>query len=131
MERYDVAIVGARVAGSTLAALLGRLGVCVLLLDQVTFPSDTLSTHLLRRQLRCLGGGRCVAGHPGDRRGADGSSGTGCRAATSACESVGWRARRPFCLRRIRLDAVLFENAARTAGVVALEERMRLSSRGR
>ena len=47
MEKYDVAIVGARVAGSTLAALLGRLGARVLLLDRSSFPSDTLSTHLV------------------------------------------------------------------------------------
>src|SRR3954449_7877196 len=47
MEQYDVAIVGGRVGGSTLAALLGRLGVRVLLLDRASFPSDTLSTHLL------------------------------------------------------------------------------------
>jgi 2-polyprenyl-6-methoxyphenol hydroxylase-like FAD-dependent oxidoreductase len=46
-ERYDVVIVGARVAGATLAALLGRLGLRVLLLDQARFPSDTLSTHVI------------------------------------------------------------------------------------
>jgi 2-polyprenyl-6-methoxyphenol hydroxylase-like FAD-dependent oxidoreductase len=41
----DVIIVGARCAGSTLALELGRAGMDVLLLDQGTFPSDTLSTH--------------------------------------------------------------------------------------
>lgn len=46
-ERYDVIVVGARVAGSTLAALLGRKGVRVLVLDQARFPSDTLSTHVI------------------------------------------------------------------------------------
>lgn len=45
---YDVIIVGARVAGSVLAALLGQQGHRVLLLDKARFPSDTLSTHFFR-----------------------------------------------------------------------------------
>jgi flavin-dependent dehydrogenase len=47
-DRYDVIVVGARVAGSTLAALLGDSGVSVLLLDRVRFPSTTPSTHFFR-----------------------------------------------------------------------------------
>jgi 2-polyprenyl-6-methoxyphenol hydroxylase-like FAD-dependent oxidoreductase len=125
MERYDVAIVGARVAGSTLAALLGRLGVRVLLLDQATFPSDTLSTHLL------FGDSFAVweeAGAWPDIL----------AIGAVPMEWIEWHRLPPssnlrvriksvdghdaaLCLRRIRLDAVLFENAARTAGVVALE----------
>lgn len=42
---YDVIIVGARVAGSSLALLLGGRGHRVLLVDRDRFPSDTLSTH--------------------------------------------------------------------------------------
>src|SRR5574338_1494068 len=45
---YDVIIVGARVAGSVLAALLGQQGHRVLLLEKAHFPSDTLSTHFFR-----------------------------------------------------------------------------------
>jgi 2-polyprenyl-6-methoxyphenol hydroxylase-like FAD-dependent oxidoreductase len=45
---YDIIIVGARVAGSVLAALLGQQGHQVLLLDKTQFPSDTLSTHFFR-----------------------------------------------------------------------------------
>src|SRR5215217_5362876 len=45
---YDAIIVGARVAGSSLAILLGRQGKHVLLVDRDSFPSDTLSTHLLQ-----------------------------------------------------------------------------------
>jgi 2-polyprenyl-6-methoxyphenol hydroxylase-like FAD-dependent oxidoreductase len=45
---YDVVIVGARVAGSILATLLGEGGHRVLLLDRSSFPSDTLSTHFFR-----------------------------------------------------------------------------------
>ena len=45
---YDVAIVGARVAGSITAALLGDAGLRVLLVDATRFPSDTISTHFFR-----------------------------------------------------------------------------------
>ncbi|RWZ58853.1 FAD-dependent monooxygenase [Halobacillus fulvus] len=45
MESFDVIIVGARVAGSSLAVLLGKQGKKVLLIDKASFPSDTLSTH--------------------------------------------------------------------------------------
>lgn len=44
-KQYDVIIVGARVAGSTLAYEMAKAGYEVLLLDKSTFPSDTLSTH--------------------------------------------------------------------------------------
>lgn len=44
---YDVLIVGARVAGASLALLLGERGYRVLLVDRDHFPSDTLSTHFL------------------------------------------------------------------------------------
>ncbi len=44
---YDVIIVGARVAGSAAAILLARQGRKVALLDRATFPSDTLSTHIV------------------------------------------------------------------------------------
>ena len=45
---YDVIIVGGRVAGSVLTALLGQQGHRVLLLEKAYFPSDTLSTHFFR-----------------------------------------------------------------------------------
>jgi flavin-dependent dehydrogenase len=44
---YDAIIVGARCAGSPTAMLLARMGYRVLLLDRATFPSDTLSTHVV------------------------------------------------------------------------------------
>lgn len=46
-EAYDAIVVGARVAGAATALGLARRGWRVLLLDAATFPSDTLSTHLL------------------------------------------------------------------------------------
>ncbi len=44
---YDAIVVGARCAGSPTAMLLSRKGYRVLLVDKATFPSDTLSTHIL------------------------------------------------------------------------------------
>jgi flavin-dependent dehydrogenase len=48
-SRYDVVVVGGRVAGSATAMLLARLGHDVLVLDQASFPSDTISTHSIAR----------------------------------------------------------------------------------
>jgi flavin-dependent dehydrogenase len=44
---YDAVIVGARCAGSPTAMLLARCGFKVLLVDKATFPSDTISTHIV------------------------------------------------------------------------------------
>jgi flavin-dependent dehydrogenase len=44
---YDAIVVGARCAGSPTAMLLARKGYRVLLVDRATFPSDTISTHLI------------------------------------------------------------------------------------
>jgi flavin-dependent dehydrogenase len=46
-SNYDVIVVGARCAGSPTAMLLARKGYRVLVVDRATFPSDTLSTHLV------------------------------------------------------------------------------------
>jgi 2-polyprenyl-6-methoxyphenol hydroxylase-like FAD-dependent oxidoreductase len=46
-HQYDVIVVGARCAGSPTAMLLARKGYEVLAVDQATFPSDTVSTHLI------------------------------------------------------------------------------------
>jgi flavin-dependent dehydrogenase len=44
---FDAIVVGARVAGAPTAMLLARKGYRVLLVDRATFPSDTMSTHLV------------------------------------------------------------------------------------
>ena len=44
---YDAIVVGARCAGSPTSMLLARKGYRVLLVDKATFPSDTISTHIL------------------------------------------------------------------------------------
>jgi flavin-dependent dehydrogenase len=47
MTDYDAIVVGARCAGAPTAMLLARRGWRVLLVDRATFPSDTVSTHLM------------------------------------------------------------------------------------
>ena len=46
-QAYDAIVVGARCAGSPTAMLLARRGYRVLVVDRATFPSDTISTHLI------------------------------------------------------------------------------------
>jgi flavin-dependent dehydrogenase len=46
-DRYDAIVVGARCAGAPTAMLLARKGYKVLVVDKATFPSDTISTHLI------------------------------------------------------------------------------------
>jgi flavin-dependent dehydrogenase len=48
-SRHDVVIVGGRVAGSATAMLLARLGHDVVVVDQGSFASDTISTHSIAR----------------------------------------------------------------------------------
>ena len=46
-ETFDAIVVGARVAGATLGIRLARAGWRVAVVDKATFPSDTLSTHVM------------------------------------------------------------------------------------
>jgi menaquinone-9 beta-reductase len=48
MHEVDVLVIGARVAGSSLAARLGEAGATVVLVDAAKFPSSTMSTHFFR-----------------------------------------------------------------------------------
>ena len=48
-SHHDVVVVGGRVAGSATAMLLARLGHDVVVVDQASFPSDTVSTHSIAR----------------------------------------------------------------------------------
>jgi flavin-dependent dehydrogenase len=47
MAGYDAIVIGARCAGSPTAMLLARKGYRVLVVDKATFPSDTMSTHII------------------------------------------------------------------------------------
>ena len=124
MDNYDVVIVGGRVAGSTLASLLGAGGLKVLLLERATFPSDTLSTHVIYGDSFGIW----------ERIGAWGAIE---RLGSAKLWGISWiRDGRPdirgrfwgvrghdysLCLRRLLLDDVLFNNAANTPGVTAIE----------
>jgi len=46
-QPFDAIVIGARCAGSPAAMLLARKGHRVLVVDRATFPSDTISTHLI------------------------------------------------------------------------------------
>jgi flavin-dependent dehydrogenase len=46
---YDAIVIGARCAGSPTAMLLARNGYSVVVLDRASFPSDTVSTHIIKR----------------------------------------------------------------------------------
>src|SRR5438105_1956192 len=47
MTEYDAIVVGARCGGAPTAMLLAQRGWRVLVVDRATFPSDTVSTHLI------------------------------------------------------------------------------------
>lgn len=116
---YDAIIVGARCAGSPAAMLLARHGFTVLLVDRATFPSDTISTHILWPH-----GAEILAGW-GLR---DSLAATGappiCRPMTFDVGPFALRGTMPdandgaggFCPRRTVLDPLLL-NAAAEAGV--------------
>ena len=44
---YDAIVIGARCAGAPTAMLLARQGHRVLVVDRASFPSDTVSTHVI------------------------------------------------------------------------------------
>jgi 2-polyprenyl-6-methoxyphenol hydroxylase-like FAD-dependent oxidoreductase len=46
-REYDAIIIGARCAGAPTAMVLAGKGYRILLLDRATFPSDTISTHIV------------------------------------------------------------------------------------
>ena len=46
-RQYDAIVIGARCAGSPTAMLLAQRGYDVLVVDRATFPSDTMSTHVV------------------------------------------------------------------------------------
>ena len=116
---YDAIIVGARCAGSSTAMLLARSGFKVLLVDKATFPSDTISTHILwPHGAEILGRWGLLAS----------LAATGvpaiCRQMTFDVGPFALRGTIPdandgaggFCPRRTVLDALLV-NAAKEAGV--------------
>jgi 2-polyprenyl-6-methoxyphenol hydroxylase-like FAD-dependent oxidoreductase len=113
-ESYDVIVSGARCAGSSTALLLARRGHRVLLVDRVTFPSDTVSTHLVHPP-----GVDALA-----RWGLlDRLAATGCPAITSYTFDFGpillnGSPGTAYCPRRTVLDALLVDAAAEAGAEV-------------
>lgn len=107
-------IVGARCAGSPLAAMLAQRGLRVCLLDKASFPSETLSTHVIQPSgtavLRRLGVLDAVlaAGAVELTRFTLLSGGARIDAAYDPAAFGG----RALCLRRVALDHLLVEAAA-------------------
>jgi 2-polyprenyl-6-methoxyphenol hydroxylase-like FAD-dependent oxidoreductase len=115
-ERFDVAIVGARCAGSPLATMLARQGLSVCLLDRARFPSETPSTHMVQPcgvqildRLGLLDGILAAGAAPLDRLTLVNDD---VRLEAAADEVASHPA---LCIRRVTLDALLVE-AAGAAG---------------
>jgi 2-polyprenyl-6-methoxyphenol hydroxylase-like FAD-dependent oxidoreductase len=121
--RYDVIVVGARVAGAATAMLLARQGLRVLAVDRVAFPCDTISSHQLQvpgvalLQRWGLLGRLTAAGTPPARHVRfDAGGGMVLNGQFPAYEGVDAL----YSPRRILLDTILVE-AAREAGAEVWE----------
>lgn len=118
-ERWDVLVIGARCAGATLAAYLGRAGARVLCVDKSPLPSDVvLSTHTLHpagatvlEELGLLSALREVTPPIRHVRIGRGSATLDLPLTDSQLE---------FCPRRARFDGLL-QDCARAAGVELCE----------
>ena len=124
MDTYDVVIVGGRVAGSTLASLLGAGRLKVLLLERATFPSDTLSTHVIYGD--SFGIWERIGAWPAiERLGSQKLGGISwIRDGLPDIRGRFWTVRGhdySLCIRRVLLDDVLFSNAAETPEVTAIQ----------
>jgi 2-polyprenyl-6-methoxyphenol hydroxylase-like FAD-dependent oxidoreductase len=119
IPELDVIIVGARVAGSAAAIMLARSGLRVLLLDKATFPSDTISTHIV------LSGGAQVLSRIGAMERLERAGGFRFSSMRTLGPGFDFRAdlqaaghdRRGLCLGREKMDAVMLELAGSFDGV--------------
>ncbi len=128
---YDVAIVGARCAGSALALMLAREGLSVVIVDRAAFPSDTMSGHFIQpagvsclRRLGLLEDLQALGSPPQERMTVDFGPVvlSGSPAPMSDGTAVG------FAPRRFRFDPMLAD-AAVAAGT-ALRERTSFQAAG-
>jgi flavin-dependent dehydrogenase len=123
---FDAVVVGARVAGSVTAALLGEAGYRVLLVDSAHFPSDTISTHFFRgaglvsilQRLRVLDA-VLAAGSP--RLTAEYHFAAGENEATVRPPQDPGEAGHNLSVRRSVLDDILVERARNTPAVTVME----------
>src|SRR6476659_7415102 len=121
-ERADAVIVGARCAGSATATALARAGRRVVALDRVSFPADTISTHLLWpggvAELQALGALERVRalGAPALPHALAGAGELEVRGGYTAVDGID----HALCVRRTGLDAALVATA-RDAGAEVRE----------
>ncbi|WP_200837685.1 NAD(P)/FAD-dependent oxidoreductase [Starkeya nomas] len=118
---FDAVIVGARAAGASLALLLARAGWRVALIDRASFPSDTMSTHVIYpntiARLDAFGVlDRVMAHRPPPLYTAWHHEGRMFVAPHQPIEGRDWA----ICVRRITLDAILLDQA-RAAGATVFE----------
>ena len=126
-KHFDAIVVGARVAGSAAAILLGRAGRRVLLIDKDSFPSDRLSTHIV------LGGGTKVLERMGVLESLERAGGVRFSKIRTVGPDFGYGGElaregadnRGLCLGRVLMDAAMID-AARSFEGVTFRERMRL-----
>lgn len=119
----DAVIVGARCAGAATAIALARAGRAVVALDRASFPSDTLSTHLL------FAGGVAELDRLGARDRVEATGAPRLPEAMMAAGGIEVRARytpvggidHGLCVRRPGLDAALVETA-RAVGAEVREQ---------
>lgn len=121
MSEFDTVIVGARAAGSALAIALARAGQRVAVVDRASFPSATLSTHVVYPNalaaLDRLGALEEVLWHePPPLHTAWHHAGASWRAAHTPIAGRDWA----LCVRRLTLDAILVRRA-RAAGATVHE----------
>jgi flavin-dependent dehydrogenase len=125
-REVDVLIVGARIAGSILATVLGQSGWSVLVVDRSTFPSTTLSTHFFRgsgcagalRQIDMLAEVLGTGAPPLVREyNADAVTGTHTIDPPQGPGDIGFN----LSVMRITLDGMLVERARREPTVELLE----------
>ena len=116
-ERVDAIVVGARCAGSAAAIALARAGRRVVGLDRVSFPADTISTHLLwpggLAEIQALGALERVEalGAPRMHVGFAAAAGLEIRGTYTPVDGIDYA----MCVRRTGLDAKLLATA-REAG---------------
>ena len=121
-ERADAIVVGARCAGSAAAIALARAGRRVVALDRVSFPADTISTHLLWpggvAELQALGALERVRalGAPPLPRALAGAGDVIVRGTYSPVDGIDYA----LCVRRPGLDSALVDTA-RAAGAEVRE----------
>lgn len=123
---YDVAIVGARVAGASLATYLARAGLSVAVVDRASFPSDTMSTHVvypntIARLERLNALDEILAHAPPPLYTVWHHAGEAFTAPHTPEDGRDWA----LCVRRITLDKILLDRA-RAAGA-EVHERFRVT----